>query len=464
MKIYEKELNDGLSDALKNNSLAFECVISTKERSEEETFQILKAIADCLPQRKQSDLHYFNSVLVSTGWNKNDDVFTKAELWSSRHTPVNKPVNYMHDETDIIGHMTGSMVIDQNGNLISDETEESAIPDMFDIVTSAVIYKSWGDKETRERIDELCQEINHGDWSVSMECIFNDFDYAISSENGVNKVLARNEESAFLTKHLRSYGGTGEFQGYKIGRVLKNLTFSGKGIVNKPANPRSVIFSKDVDPFNSQANIDISSFKVLTAMEVEMTQPSPEQVGQMQKDLDAAKAEIESVKANMLKSSEAADKTVADLNAAIAEKDQKLAAYEAQVKELNDAIAAMKKKEKECDDEIAGLKKNMKTMCRKQKMAKCNISEAELEDYLTKFDAASDEMFDSVVSLLEKNKQVAAVEPSKEESADVESLETVETTEASVVETVSDDSGNKAMASAIEWLSKSVLKSTKNLK
>lgn len=461
MKIYEKEVSDGLSDAMSNNSLAFECAISTEQRTEEEIFQILKSVADCLPKKKQSDLHYFNSVLVSTGWNKNDDVFTKAELWEARSTPVNKPVNYMHDETDIIGHMTGSLIIDQNGNLVPSEAEESAVPDSFDIITSAVIYKSWGDKETRDRIEDLCQEINNGDWSVSMECIFNDFDYAISSENGVNKVLARNEDSAFLTKHLRSYGGTGEFQGYKLGRVLKNLTFSGKGIVNKPANPRSVIFSKDVDPFNSQA-IDISSFKVLTAMEVEMTQPSTEQVGQMQKDLDAAKAEIESVKADMLKNSEATDKTVADLNAVVAEKDQKLAAYEAQVKELNDAIAAMKKKEQECDDEIAGLKKNMKTMCRKQKMAKCNISEAELEDYLTKFDSASDEMFDSVVALLQK--QVATVEPSKEESADVDSLETIEATEASVVETVTEESENKAIASAVEWLSKSVLKSTKNLK
>ena len=42
--------------------------------------------------------------------------------------------------------------------------------------------------------------------------------------------------------------------------------------------------------------------------------------------------------------------------------------------------------------------------------------------------------------------------------------ETVETTEASVVETAPDESENKAMASAVEWLSKSVLKSTKNLK
>ena len=79
-----------------------------------------------------------------------------------------------------------------------------------------------------------------------MECFFKGFDYGLfNSETGEYKVLARNEETAFLTKYLRAYGGDGKHQNYKLGRVLRNITFSGKGFVDKPANPDSVIFTKN---------------------------------------------------------------------------------------------------------------------------------------------------------------------------------------------------------------------------
>jgi hypothetical protein len=55
------------------------------------------------------------------------------------------------------------------------------------------------------------------------------------------RIIERNEKTAFLTKHLRAYGGKGEFEGSKLGRVLRRIVFSGKGLVSKPANPESVI-------------------------------------------------------------------------------------------------------------------------------------------------------------------------------------------------------------------------------
>jgi hypothetical protein len=65
-------------------------------------------------------------------------------------------------------------------------------------------------------------------------------------QNGKYNVLGRNEDTAYLTKFLRSYGGAGEHEDYKIGRVLRNITFTGKGFVNRPANEDSVIFSKNI--------------------------------------------------------------------------------------------------------------------------------------------------------------------------------------------------------------------------
>lgn len=82
---------------------------------------------------------------------------------------------------------------------------------------------------------------------------FNGFDYGITNKTtGEYKVLARNEETSYLTKHLKAYGGLGEHEDYKIGRVLRNITFSGKGFVDKPANPDSIIFTKDVLSYDNK--------------------------------------------------------------------------------------------------------------------------------------------------------------------------------------------------------------------
>jgi hypothetical protein len=68
-----------------------------------------KAIAE---NKDQYDLYYLSSILVSTGWNKNDDVFDLGETWGAKDTPSDKQFNFMHDEADIIGHITGSVVLD----------------------------------------------------------------------------------------------------------------------------------------------------------------------------------------------------------------------------------------------------------------------------------------------------------------------------------------------------------------
>ena len=123
----------------------------------------------------QVDLYYLNSVLVSTGWNKNDDVFDITETWAARNTPEDKQFNFMHDESDIIGHITANVVTDFEGNIISNE--QDTVPESFNIVTSAVLYNSWSDPELQERMEKLIAEIEDGKWVVSMECLFNNFDF-----------------------------------------------------------------------------------------------------------------------------------------------------------------------------------------------------------------------------------------------------------------------------------------------
>ena len=71
--------------------------------------------------------------------------------WAARNTPEDKQFNLMHNENDIIGHITGCYVVDSEGNKIIAENSENA-PSQFDIITEAVIYNSWTDPENRERM------------------------------------------------------------------------------------------------------------------------------------------------------------------------------------------------------------------------------------------------------------------------------------------------------------------------
>jgi hypothetical protein len=453
MNIFEREIFDGLAENITSqNTIAICCDIIPSKDSRANLFNENQQIAiACLGgQYQQSDLYYLNSVLVSTGWNKNDDVFTKENLWNARSTPVNKPFNFMHDENDIIGHITGSMVLDQEGNLIPDSSE--SVPDYFDILTSAVIYKSWADKDQKDRVLNLIEEIDNGSWSVSMECMFSDFDYAVVDKNGGSRVLARTKDSAFLTKHLRAYGGQGEYEGYKLGRLLKGFYFSGKGLVNKPANPRSVIFSKDINPFNKT----ISNFQT-TAMEVnEMTEPNQEQISELQRNLDEINVKLQSV----LAEKQVAEQTVADVQSAIAQKDQVIASLEAKVKELTDSVTAAEKMGKEKDMEMDKMKKDMKSMKRKEKLSKAGADDQTAEELIAKFIDVSDEAFDSVVALVSVK---APKEVAKEEIVvEASELNKVEVSEASVQQPSEEeeDKPSKAVAAAVEWIG-SVLKTTK---
>ena len=259
MKIYKQEVLDGIGDIIKSQSSVAYCAqanIATDEPKVNSTIE--KILAKSNPD--QLDLYYLESILVSTGWNKNDDVFLSEEAWDARNTPEDKQFNFMHDENDIIGHITGSHVIDGEGN----KAEGDVPPDQFDIITQAVLYNSWIDPENRERMNNIIKEIEDGKWFVSMECLFSDFDYALVDPKGSHKLLERNEASAFLTKHLRSYGGDGEYEGYKIGRALKNIAFSGKGLVSNPANPKSVIL-------NSAKAFDIKNEDKITIFSGEIT-------------------------------------------------------------------------------------------------------------------------------------------------------------------------------------------------
>ena len=245
MEIFQNEIDDGLSEVLFTSaSLCYASYV--KPLSNDLVSTINKGDFKVLAGIQDKDLYYTQSILVTTSWNKNDDIFDKAEVWAARNTPIHKPTNIEHNEGTIVGHITSNWPITDDGIPIDQSTTVENLPDKYHILTGSVIYIGYTDKDLKDRASKLIAEIEDETKYVSMECFFKGFDYGLINKNtGEYKVMGRNNETAFLTKHLRAYGGIGEYQEHKVGRVLRQITFSGKGFVNKPANPESIIFSKN---------------------------------------------------------------------------------------------------------------------------------------------------------------------------------------------------------------------------
>jgi len=482
MKIYEQEIRDGVSDLVKTQASVAYCTqaVLSHESDSKSLSNTAKKIIASSANPKQIDLYYITSILVSTGWNKNDDVFEPSQTWAARNTPEDKQFNFMHNENDIIGHITGSYIVDKNGNKL--ESEEA--PSEFDIITEAVLYNSWTNLENRERMQQIIAEIEEGKWFVSMECLFAGFDYSLISEDGTAKALERNETSAFLTKHLRAYGGTGEYEGYRVGRLLKDISFSGKGLVSKPANPRSIIIdSSRAFSLNDTTLTTFSQGEEIMAD----TNLLEKQLADINAELASAKEENVALRAQLEEiASREQGETVAKLEEAVAEKEEAVKALEASVtehettiKELQETLAKSEEEMKEKMEELNKMKKEKKMEARKATLLDLGFSEEEAEESLASYETLNDETFDVLVAgwnkmKSKKNKEeeekpmaseeavaeeeVVAEEAAAEEAAQ-EALEDVETTEATLVDATDEqDELLATRANVAEWLETNVLR------
>lgn len=467
MEIFPSEIEDGLQTPLSAKAcvtyatLAVPCDDSVVQRKS------LKSLASM----SDEDLYYVQSILVTSSWNKNDDIFDKAEVWQAKNTPEDKPTNLEHDESTIIGHIVSNYPITEDGILISDNTPIENLPDKYHILTGSVIYKGFSNPELRSRADNLISEIEGGEKYVSMECFFKGFDYGlINKSNGSYKILARNSDTAHLTKYLRAYGGQGEHEGFKIGRVLRGITFSGKGFVNKPANPDSIIFTQNSFPvdntekiskkndnlsiagvsdnqstFNSEnntmslekevtdlqetnvASVDCSeAVKEATASVNELTEKTISLESALklsEESLAEAKAQLEALLAE--KEEAAKKKTEEEMS-----KEEEMKKVKSELEAANEVIAAYKNKEAE-------MLKKEKKMKRMASLLEIGVDNDTANAAVEKFENLEDEAFDAVKALLVAKNSSTVVEaptttsPSTEatDNADASVLDSVEVTE-----------------------------------
>lgn len=456
MKIFAAEIEDGLEHKIASSaSITYASIAEPVEKSEEkQKIREIKSVA-CIDD---SDLYYVQSILVSSSWNKNDDIFDKAEVWKAKDTPEDKPTNLEHDESVIIGHITANWPISEDGSPIDMDTSYDYLPDKYHIVTGSVIYRGFSNPELRERAEKLIAEIESGNKFVSMECFFKGFDYGlINKSTGAYKILPRNDKTAHLTKYLRSYGGAGEHEDYKIGRVLRDITFSGKGFVNKPANPDSIIFSQE-SIFNKKntnltetgvsmnkststvENIEMSSqtettpvAEVVEAEATTVTETTTETtvVDPATEAATKTKEEMMKMKEEMMKKKEEESKKMkADFDESIAkvvsEKDTVIAEIKAELEAANEVIAGYKAKEAEM------LKKEKKNK-RVAKLVDAGLQSELAVSTVEQFENIDDAAFEAMANLFASQKG-ATTETKAEEV--IEEVVTTPTVDASALENV----------------------------
>jgi len=426
MKVYQAEKEAGLEKQIRANaSIAYTMpAMLDKDVSSSNTFST--DIKDIVAKASSDDDDVFKvySILVSTSWNKNDDVFSPDEVWASRETPLYKPTNLEHNEKEIVGNIIGNWPVDKNFDLLNSDINSKDLPDVYHILVASVIYRQWQDPEYKARAEQLIREIQSGEKCVSMECIFKGFDYAVESPDGEYHVIARGENTAFLTQHLRAYGGGGVYQDHKVGRLLRNITFSGKGFVANPANPDSIIFNSDRDfPFSKASCIDGLCFnkKGVSNIVVENPISEPKQESEMsdylEKEVADLKVALESSKAEVKelteKLSEASVKEyetqIEELKASLenveTEKQSFVTVAEAaeeKVTSLEATIAELTEKLNQAEAEMYGMKEKDKKEKRMASLVEAGMDAEEAEVQLETFANLNDDQFDVFVSAMKK--------------------------------------------------------------
>lgn len=223
------------------NKVTIVAPISVQEHIEKAAQE--KAAVLAFPDERQGDLQYIRSILVSAGTNKNGAHFLPSEMMKAHNTIVHKAIDIEHDETKVIGHIYDCAFLYKDGEsfdplkLMAEFKETSRNPDEMDIdiAIAGVIHKM--------RFPEYAEEISRGEWKVSMECFFRDFDIKVG-----NQIISRTEAVALgyspedlIGGFVKVVAGQKALGKHFVARVLRGITFSGMGIVKNPANPHSIV-------------------------------------------------------------------------------------------------------------------------------------------------------------------------------------------------------------------------------
>lgn len=412
IKIYKSEIEAGIGDLVKGSaSIAYTQPLRQSKLSDELQSKASKFFSEQkLTKAFNVDgLFFTDFVLVSTIWNLNDDVFDPEEVWMARNTPVHKPSNINHVERDIIGHITSSYPIYNNLDevqVISEDTALDDLPEIYHLINSGVIYTEWEDKVYEQRVHEVIEQIKAGTKYVSMECRFKGFDYAVMAPNGAMSLVARNSETAFLSKYLRCYGGKGEYEGYRIGRLLRNIRFTAHGYVNEPANPQSIIFKQDKNDIS--AKFDKTNPLILKDGVYSLQMPKTSKAN-LNKEFD-----------NMNE----LEQKVAELTAQLETLTASLEAAKAENEKLVSELKSVSEAKSSLDEELKVIRANEKKAKRVAFLVEGGVAKEAAEAKVAAFENLTDEQFtlvaNEVIEAAKKDKELKDAKDKAKSEAEAE--------------------------------------------
>jgi len=203
------------------------------------------------------------------------------------------------------------------------------------------------------------------------------------------------------------YGGSGKYSNYRVGRLLRDLSFSGKGLVSKPANPHSVILDQENDFFEESKAEILENLNSL--QEITMSDNHEKQIEDLQSELaeataskeaqDQAVAEQHAEFESKIQSLEA---TVAEKEATIEELNASAAATAESLKVAEEAIAAKDAEMKEKDEELKAMKKKEAMLKRKAQLEEAGFDTESAEATVSDFADVDDETFEKIVAAFHK--------------------------------------------------------------
>jgi hypothetical protein len=357
-------------------------------------------------------------------------------------------------------------------------------------------------------IKDLIVRIEAEEMAVSMEVWFDDYDFALESRDGSIEVIARNNDTSFLTWSIPFYGGTGKFDGRRVGRLLKNLEFSGMAFVTNPANVHSEILDSSFSDASSntipaaktsfagakhnagdtvsrqdksmQTSANTQETRKMSEITVNQEKyatmlAQSERFAEMQQARDEAKASLKDAHAETKSVQEqlkAVSNDLATAKSAIEEGKKSYETLAAERQKLEAELALMTEAKKAADDEktkcekekaalqteLDTQKKSVIVATRMAKLTSAGIKEDEAKAFVEKYGETADEVFNEMADLkitaFAKEQSLASIQDKlKKENLDPSIMNNLTTTEPPMTTTAStnddDTEAFKALGSAI---------------
>jgi len=174
--------------------------------------------AEAIAKKHTKDLMYIKFELVHANVNRNKDNFQVEELRSAYKTVIDKPINWEHRPSEIIGHIYNSEYVSYKKD---DKADASKVDTETDkIVCEGVIYKY----KVPKRAKEIQARYQQRDLYFSMETYFDKAECSECGEKFDNEVNYCNH-----LKNRFNYGANSS-------RILRGLLFGGAGCVENPAD------------------------------------------------------------------------------------------------------------------------------------------------------------------------------------------------------------------------------------